>query len=200
MPVDCECKDRKTRFCIFPECLKSKSVGRFGKRVKTFNHATQKHITVGNQSIYQRSSWEGNFARALQWHKETGKPFDGLVITHWEHEPRTFMFDPERANKVWELYKRKLTGIRKGTTSYKPDFRVHGYKAIKVGEELFESVPTFDKWYEVKGHYESKDFTKKKRMGQYWPEVDLEFIDKEWFILNQRFYRSVIQDWEVIKL
>jgi len=55
----------------------------------------------GNKKFY-RSRWEANYARYLQWLKETSR------IKDWKHECKTFWFD----------------GVKRGTVSYLPDFWV----------------------------------------------------------------------------
>ncbi|CAB4136473.1 Protein of unknown function DUF1064 [uncultured Caudovirales phage] len=57
---------------------------------------------IGGYKKYYRSRWEANYARFLQWLKETGK------IKEWKHEPKTFWFE----------------GIKRGCVSYLPDFWV----------------------------------------------------------------------------
>jgi hypothetical protein len=57
---------------------------------------------IGGYKKYYRSRWEANYARFLQWLKDTGK------IKDWKHEPKTFWFD----------------GIKRGCVSYLPDFWV----------------------------------------------------------------------------
>ena len=199
MSNNCDCGNRgASRFCIFPECLKAKT-GRFGK-VQRYNHATQKHITVGDKKIYQRSSWEGNFARALEWHKQTEELFEGKIVYDWFHEPRTFMFDPKAAEEANKRYGSNLSGIRKGTTSYKPDFLVtfvnpvFNNQYLHAKEEI--NIPLINDWMEVKGQFKSKDFTKQLRMKKYHG-IDVRFIDQQWFALNARFYRTRIPEWEI---
>lgn len=53
-------------------------------------------------NLYFRSRWEANYARFLNFIKETGE------IIKWEYEPKTFWFD----------------GIKRGCVSYTPDFRI----------------------------------------------------------------------------
>jgi hypothetical protein len=88
-------------------------------------------------------------------------------IIDWEHEPKTFWFE----------------GIKRGCVSYKPDFKV---------SQLDGSII----WYEVKGFYDSKSLTKKKRFEKYFPEEKLFFIDKKWFTNNNKQLSSLIPDWE----
>lgn len=59
-------------------------------------------VEVGGQKFFARSRWEANYARYLQWEKESG------TIQNWEHEPQTFWFEK----------------IKRGVRSYLPDFRV----------------------------------------------------------------------------
>src|SRR5574337_150635 len=55
-----------------------------------------------SSSIYFRSAWESNYARYLNLLMKMG------VVEEWSYEPETFWFE----------------GVRRGTNSYKPDFRV----------------------------------------------------------------------------
>lgn len=57
---------------------------------------------IGGKRKYFRSRWEANYARYLEFLKNSGE------IAEWEHEPETFWFD----------------GIKRGCMSYLPDFRV----------------------------------------------------------------------------
>ncbi len=57
---------------------------------------------IGGNKKFYRSRWEANYARYLQWLKETSR------IKDWKHECKTFWFD----------------GVKRGTVSYLPDFWV----------------------------------------------------------------------------
>ena len=57
---------------------------------------------IGGKRNYYRSRWEANYARYLQFLKDSGE------IEDWEHEPETFWFE----------------AIMRGTRSYLPDFKV----------------------------------------------------------------------------
>lgn len=59
-------------------------------------------LEIGGKRFYARSTWEGNYARYLQFQKEH------RLIKEWLHEPETFWFD----------------GIKRGVCSYLPDFKV----------------------------------------------------------------------------
>ena len=56
----------------------------------------------GGKKIYYRSLWERNYARFLEYQKQSE------MIKDWEHEPQTFWFEE----------------IKRGVRSYLPDFKV----------------------------------------------------------------------------
>ena len=99
------------------------------------------HIVSGRR-IYFRSGWEVNYAHYLQWLK------DKVQITEWEFEPHTFWFE----------------GIRRGTVSYLPDFRV-------------TTLAGTQEYHEVKGRMDARSATKIRRMARYHPAVKLLVID-----------------------
>lgn len=80
-------------------------------------------------NMFMRSSWEANVARLLN--------YQGL---RWEYEPDVFTFP----------------GIKHGTTSYCPDFRVWTSK-----EEYF--------WLEIKGLLEGPDKARTRRFKKFFP-------------------------------
>ncbi len=57
---------------------------------------------IGDAKKFYRSSWEANYARYLQWQKESG------LIKEWKHELKTFWFEK----------------IKRGSITYLPDFYV----------------------------------------------------------------------------
>jgi hypothetical protein len=120
---------------------------------------SQAHATIGGKRYYFKSKWERNYARYLQWKKEQGD------ITDWTYETKTFWFE----------------GIKRGTTSYKPDFVVTTLSGIE--------------YHEVKGYMDAKSKTKLKRMAKYFPSERVVLIQKDWFKLNFKF-KLVIKDWE----
>ena len=87
------------------------------------------------------------------------------------YEPKTFWFE----------------GIRRGTTSYKPDFYVK-YK----GDDRVEYI-------EVKGWITPKDRVKWKRMAQYHPDIKLTVIKPKDYYALQRKWASAIPGWETGK-
>lgn len=97
---------------------------------------------IGGQRCFFRSRWEANYARYLQSQADAGQ------IICWEHEPHTFWFE----------------GVKRGTVSYLPDFRV---TLMDGGIE----------YHEVKGWMDARSKTTIRRMAKYHPDVVLKVID-----------------------
>lgn len=74
------------------------------------------------------------------------------VIKDWDYEPQTFWFEK----------------IKRGCRSYKPDFKVFRLDGTHY-------------WIEVKGYMDQKSRTKIKRFNKYYPEEQLNVVDKSWF-------------------
>jgi hypothetical protein len=113
-------------------------------------------------SIYFRSAWEANFARYLNLLMKMG------VVESWAHEPETFWFE----------------GIKRGTCSYKPDFKVW-----YVGDPKPEYV-------EIKGRVLPTDKTKWKRMAKYHPGVRLVIVGKKEYAWIRAKWAGAIPAWE----
>ncbi len=105
-------------------------------------------------NLYVRSSWEANYARYLNLLQRMN------IVVDWQYEPETFWFE----------------GIKRGTVSYKPDFRI-----------FYKGDPT-PEYVEVKGWTTAKDKTKWARMKKYHPHIKLT-------ILNEKAYRSLKDKW-----
>lgn len=114
---------------------------------------------IGTRRIFMRSRWEVNYAFYLEILIKAGS------VTSWDYEPETFWFE----------------GIRRGTTSYKPDFKV----TLKNG--------TIE-YHEVKGFMDPKSITKLKRMKKYHPTVVIVLRDKEWF-KTHRSLKNTVPGW-----
>lgn len=110
-----------------------------------------------------RSSWEANYARILNL--RVADPADPLI--RWEFEPQTFWF----------------TGIKRGTVSYLPDFK------------LYENgvAPYF---HEVKGYMDAKSRTKLRRMKIYHPGIVVEVIDSKTYKELEKIYKPLVPTWE----
>ena len=116
---------------------------------------------IGGKRNYYRSRWEANYARYLEWLKGLGE------IKDWAHEPETFWFD----------------AIRRGTRSYKPDFRVweaDGRSAL----------------HEVKGWMDQRSRTCLDRMARYHPSETIIVIDGRQYRAIRLKVMSLIPDWE----
>ncbi len=72
-------------------------------------------------------------------------------VYKWKYETKTFWFEK----------------IRRGATSYKPDFQVW----VTEGDEY--------EWREVKGYLSPKDKTKLKRMALYYPDEKIVLIGQK---------------------
>jgi hypothetical protein len=88
-------------------------------------------------------------------------------IQDWLYEPATFWFN----------------NIKRGVRSYKPDFKI-----IRLDGTHY--------WAEVKGYMDAKSLTKIKRFRKYYPEEELQLIEKKWFIDKQRRLPLLCESWE----
>lgn len=91
--------------------------------------SSKKRSNIGKRedlSIFLRSGWEANFCRYLK-----------SVGVQYKYEPQVFVF----------------SGIKHGTVSYTPDF--------KLSDES---------WVEVKGYLDGKSKTQIRRFRQFFPE------------------------------
>ena len=111
--------------------------------------------------LYVRSSWEANFARYLNLLVERGD------IMRWEYEPRRFYF----------------SGIKRGTTSYLPDF------CLFFRDGHYE-------WVEIKGYMTPKSKTAIKRFLQRYPDEILVIIDRVEYKRIKQEFGSAIPEWE----
>jgi hypothetical protein len=116
---------------------------------------------IGGKRNYYRSRWEANYARYLDWLKCAGE------IIEWEHEPDTFWFE----------------GVKRGTVSYLPDFKV----IEKNGSTVY---------HEVKGWMDDRSKTKLKRMKKYHPDVQLIVIDSKAYKALTKKIGGMIDGWE----
>lgn len=108
------------------------------KRSGRYLNAKAGWHVIGEQRVYFRSQKERRHAEHLETLRRAG------VITEWTHEPHRFDFP----------------GIRRGTTSYLPDFRVT-YPDGRI------------EYHEVKGWLDPKSKTQLRRMAKYHPGIVL---------------------------
>jgi len=131
------------------------------KRRSPKTTSSAKWRTIGTTTKYFRSKWEYNYACFLEYQKKNG------FIEDWKHEPQTFWFE----------------GIKRGTVSYLPDFKV-----TLSNDSHY--------WVEVKGFYDRKSLTKIKRFHKYFPEERLQLVDATWFAHANKVFASIIPGWE----
>lgn len=111
--------------------------------------------------IMFRSRWEANYARFLNFLKLIGH------VKCWEYEVETFRFD----------------GIKRGTLTYTPDFRV----TIASGAV---------EYHEVKGWMNAKSATRLKRMRKYHPSVKVVLIDEKRYRAIEKEHGKSLPNWE----
>ena len=111
--------------------------------------------------ITVRSRWEANIARYLVWLTES------RTIKGWAYEPQRFWFE----------------GIKSGTRSYLPDFRV-------------DYLDGKHEFWEVKGWWDAKSKTAVKRFRKYFPEETLVIIDKAEYLRLEKDLRERVKNWE----
>lgn len=116
---------------------------------------------IGRHRKYFRSRWEANYARYLQFLLDRG------AIADWEHEPHTFWFE----------------GIKRGSLSYLPDFKV-----TNPGGSV--------EWHEVKGWMDDRSKTKLNRMAKYHPNEKLVLIRQKDYQEIRNKLSSLIPEWE----
>ena len=116
---------------------------------------------IGGVKKYYRSSWEANYAHYLEWLRTRGE------ILSWEHEPETFWFQ----------------GIKRGTMSYLPDFKV----VEKNGAVQY---------HEVKGWMDARSKTTIARMAKYHPKIKLIVIDGKAYRKIAKTMKPIIGEWE----
>lgn len=119
-----------------------------------------KRQDLNNQ--YFRSRWEANYARYLNFMIKRGE------VLRWEYEPKTFYFQ----------------GIKRGTISYTPDFKVYYPGNIY-------------KWIEIKGYMDDRSKTRMKRMEKYFPDEPVEIIEVVRYKALSKAMKSIIPFWEV---
>lgn len=110
--------------------------------------------------MYFRSAWESNVGRYLNFLKEHG------AIENWEYETEEFWFE----------------GIKRGTRSYKPDFKV----VSKSGVEFWE----------VKGFMDAHSQTQLNRMKKYYPHITIHVIGKKEYTAIAKKVSGIIPGWE----
>lgn len=136
------------------------------------HHFAHVQRPVGVRDIKFRSKAEANYAAYLEWLVSIGE------VAHWDYEPETFWFDPATAEK----YNLPGKGVRRGVTSYRPDFRVRPTsKAIQ--------------YHEVKGYLDARSRVALKRMAKYYPEEKVVVIDSKQMAALERQVGGIVPGW-----
>jgi hypothetical protein len=117
-------------------------------------------LEIDEKRMYLKSNWEKRYCLYLSFMKKYNH-----IVDYW-YEPDTFWFKD----------------IKRGTTSYLPDFKVQ-----------FPSGNI--EYIEIKGYETAKDRTKYKRMAKYYPDVKLRVIGGEWFKNNASILKKVLPSW-----
>lgn len=101
-------------------------------------------VTIDGKRFFARSAWECNIAAYLKFLR------DNKEISDWAHEPEEFWFE----------------GIKRGTRSYLPDFKVWRNDGTIY-------------YIEVKGWMDKTSATKLARMKKYHPTVEVQLLDNK---------------------
>lgn len=126
---------------------------------KNISHIKSGWIKKGDKYLFMRSGWELNYSHYLNEMIKRGR------ITDWEYEVDTFWFDK----------------IKRGTTSYKPDFKVY------LPDGTIE-------YHEIKGYMDAKSKTKLNRMRIYHPDIKIKLIASKEYKAIEKF-AAVIPNW-----
>ena len=114
------------------------------------------------ENRYFRSAWEANYARYMNWLISTG----GSQIISWEFEPKVFIFP-----------------VKRGNTSYTPDFKVH------------KKDGTYE-WHEVKGWMDTNSKVKLKRMAKFFPEENVVIVGRKEYTAIAKQVKGFVPGWE----
>jgi len=101
---------------------------------------------IGGKRIFFKSGWEAKFAFFLQWLLRYG------LIQAWDYEPEEFWFE----------------GVKRGTVTYKPDFRVLMASGAPV-------------WVEVKGYMTRRSIVQCRRFMKEYGALPFCMVDAPWF-------------------
>lgn len=118
----------------------------------------------------KRKDLDNKFFRSA-WEANIARYFTYLqkigTVVEWQYEPKRFRFPIER-----------------GINFYIPDFSV-----------VWAHEPNKVIYYEVKGYMDKPSQVKLKRMEQYFPDIEIQVIDKQRYsVINNQF--SFLPHWE----
>lgn len=148
-----------TKYALPKTIATNHLIGTFAAH-KSYSRCKNGWVEIPGNRFFARSSWEANYGRYLEFQRVNG------MIRSWQHEPETFWFE----------------GIKRGTCSYLPDFKV---------TTLNGTV----EYHEVKGWMDHKSKTKIKRMAKYHPLIRLIVIDSNRYKALAKTARTFVPEW-----
>lgn len=148
----------KNNYLICEQCG-FKNLLKKGKQRRTYKN-TKQGARKDLKNVFFRSAWEANIARYLNL------MIKQEVVRRWEYEPKRFDFP-----------------LKRGTTSYLPDFLVIN----EYGNA---------EWWEVKGYWTSKGKVAVNRFRKYYPNEVLYIIEKKRYKEIEEKYAEKIPKWE----
>lgn len=126
--------------------------------------------------VRYRSKAEANYSLYLSWLRHIKQ------VVAWEYEPMVFWFTPGSVGPESQ----GLAGVKQGTVSYRPDFRV--FLMNRKGVVRTE-------WHEVKGYMDRRSKVALKRMALYYPEEKVIVIDSKQMAALKRQVGGVVPGW-----
>jgi len=118
--------------------------------------------TIGGKIINFPNKMEANYCRYLYWLRRN------CSIESFQYQPDAFDFRPK---------------YTRGTTSYKPDFKVY-----ENGGGVY--------YVETKGYMDAKSKTKLKRMAELYPDVRVELVMYRDYKKLAAQVGALIEGWE----
>lgn len=111
-----------------------------------------------------RSKLEARYARYLEMLLLAG------LVAEWSYETQTFWFTPDSEGAVAH----GLAGIRRGVTSYRPDFKVTWEETRSSSCGSFGGKRV--EFHEVKGYMDDRSRVALERMKRYYPNVTVVLV------------------------
>lgn len=131
---------------------------------------------VGVRGIKFRSKMEANYGAYLDWLVKVRQ------IRSWSYEPQTFWFTPDSAGAKAQ----GLGGIRRGVTSYRPDFEVVNFLNPFIEQR---------EWHETKGFLDNRSRIALDRMRRYYPDEKVVLIDSRQMAALKRQVGGIVPGW-----
>ena len=140
-----------------------------GKRPKNLNYFMNSFLNKSHHGWIDFGEGKKFYMRSI-WERNVARYFELLKknkeIKEWEYEPQRFFFE----------------GISFGNRTYLPDFRITENKGYQY-------------YVEVKGHMDKDSRIKLKRMRKYYPNIEVQLLDKERYGVISKA-APIIKNWE----